>query len=264
MSHFAVAVLTDGYMSVDELLDPFDESIVVDKYLVHTREELIKSARAYLENIKNTEYKEYLRDPDLYLNAHCNGNAGDKHYIFISTEFASRYNESDEEILKRELSYYEDDMIDADGNVYTTYNPSSKWDWYDIGGRFSNMLLSSSDGTWHDELPANEIDFQNMKKSGKERLVPLDEAVNGSFFKSEYMKRMYPNQETYELINTSFWTRAVITPDGEWHELGEMGWFGMSSEEPEETAEWVKEYYDTFMKPAIENKWVVHIVDCHI
>ena len=103
-----------------------------------------------------------------------------------------------------------------------------------------------------------------MRGVEKESLRPYDEAVSDGFYKPEYLKRLYPTPEVYEKIQTEFWTRAVITPDGEWHELGRMGWFGMSSEEPEDTLEWVEKYYERFIEPAIENGWTLNIIDCHI
>ena len=164
MSHFAVAVLTDENTTVDELLSPFDENITVEEYMVHTREELIRKAREELEEIKNTNYAEYLKDPAAYLEKRCHGDVQNRHYIFLSTEFEDRYKENDEEILKRELSYYDEDMVDADGNAYSTYNPDSKWDWYSIGGRFSDMLLSIDSDTWADELPAPDINLLGMEQ----------------------------------------------------------------------------------------------------
>ena len=31
--------------------------------------------------------------------------------------------------------------LNEDINVLTTYNPQSKWDWYEIGGRWSGLLI---------------------------------------------------------------------------------------------------------------------------
>jgi hypothetical protein len=31
-----------------------------------------------------------------------------------------------------------------------------------------------------------------------------------------------------------FFPRAIITPDGKWHQKGRMGWFGMSSDDKEQ------------------------------
>ena len=264
MSHFAVAIFTDENTTIESLLEPYCEGISVDRYLEYTREQLIKNARDRLESFRTTKYAEYLKDPAAYLEKVCHGDADNPHYVYISSEFMRRYNETDEQVLKRELESYEDDMQDQDGNVYSTYNPNSKWDWYDIGGRFSGMLIDSDDGEEADEIPAERIDLIKMGRIARESMEPYEEVFNNGWYKTEYMKRMYPDKEIYERIRTTFWTRAVVTPDGEWHEVGQMGWFACSSEEPEDIIKWVDAYYDTFLAPAIENGWDIHIVDCHI
>lgn len=264
MSHSTVAVLTDKHTTVEGLLAPYDENIRVEKYMAHTKAELIAMARERLEEIKNTSYAEFIADPEAYLEKKCNGNPDNSHYKYLRDEFMQRYNETDEEIYKRAIASYDDDMIDEEGNVYSTYNPKSKWDWYSYGGRWGGLLISKETGEHCDEALVSDIDFEKMEQEELEGLSSYEDAINKSFFKPEYMRRMYPTEDIYKLISTSFWTRAVLTPDGEWHELGEMGWFGMSSEEPEDVQEWAVNYYDRFMKPAIENGWHITIIDYHI
>ena len=49
---------------------------------------------------------------------------------------------SDEDFYHHEIvPYLKDGVVDKDGNIISTYNPDSKWDWYEIGGRWSGMLL---------------------------------------------------------------------------------------------------------------------------
>lgn len=55
----------------------------------------------------------------------------------------------------------------------------------------------------------------------------------------------------------------MITPDGEWHEQGEMGWFGIGSETEEEAVVFKETYFDAFIKNADPEQFMV-IVDCHI
>ena len=62
---------------------------------------------------------------------------------------------------------------------------------------------------------------------------------------------------------TAFSTYAVVTPDGEWHEPGEMGWWGISFATDEEEANWYNEY-SKFIDMANKNNYLVTIVDCHI
>lgn len=44
MSHFSVAVFTDGKKSVEELLAPYDENIEVTPYVKLTRQQMIEEA----------------------------------------------------------------------------------------------------------------------------------------------------------------------------------------------------------------------------
>ena len=53
-------------------------------------------------------------------------------------------NYSEKELIK---SYAEDyGYIVLDDGLYSTYNPNSKWDWYLIGGRFSDGLELTDEG----------------------------------------------------------------------------------------------------------------------
>jgi hypothetical protein len=78
------------------------------------------------------------------------------------------------------------EQFDDEGRPISTYNPDSKWDWYAIGGRW--------DGWINDREASNE--------SIEDNSALVEEAV---------ARNSIPH--------------AVITPDGDWHERGEMGWF---------------------------------------
>ena len=62
---------------------------------------------------------------------------------------------------------------------------------------------------------------------------------------------------------TQFSTYAVVTPDGEWHEKGSMGWWGCSSETADEAKDWEERYRERFLDSA-DPDWILTIVDCHI
>lgn len=47
-----------------------------------------------------------------------------------------------DENLGMPLKYNED--VDEDGNEWSTYNPKSKWDWYEVGGRWGGLLENKS------------------------------------------------------------------------------------------------------------------------
>ena len=78
--------------------------------------------------------------------------------------------------------------FNAQGEPLSTYNPDSKWDWYVIGGRW--------DG-WIQEKDANG-------ESVADNMAPIEVAL---------ARGIIPH--------------AIITPDGQWHERGQMGWWAI-------------------------------------
>ena len=73
----------------------------------------------------------------------------------------------------------------------------------------------------------------------------------------------YKNKENYATICSLPITYAVLTPDGVWHEKGEMGWFGISSETADESFNWDMHFKEMFIDTA-DPEWILTIVDCHI
>lgn len=232
MSHFAVAVIHRDDQSIKELLAPYNENLRVEPYIKYTRDEAIVYAR--------------------------------EHYL--------DKNASDEECYE----YMSDDYkVDINGNLLSTYNPKSKWDYWMCGGRFSGMLKNKN-GTPIDEGRIKDLDLDLDEAKYQYRLRYWDVVVNGSplkpgetkdsffnMFKKEYYTCRYGDAETYAKIMTTFSTYAVVTPDGEWHAPGDMGWFGMSDESDESWINWVSNYYDRFIAGA-DPEWIMTIVDCHI
>ena len=53
---------------------------------------------------------------------------------------------------------------------------------------------------------------------------------------------------------------ALVTPDGVWHERGEMGWFGMVANEKEQD-DWEREVADILQN---HQEDILVGVDCHI
>jgi hypothetical protein len=60
-----------------------------------------------------------------------------------------------------------------------------------------------------------------------------------------------------------FGTYAVVDQNGQWHEKGEMGWWGISSETPESAAEWNKSFMDRWIRHE-DPDTMLAVVDCHI
>ena len=165
----------------------------------------------------------------------------------------------------------DEDMLDAEGNIYSTQNPQSKWDWYVVGGRWSDSLKVGTERL--DSAKIKDIDFSDDMDVYEEALrfwdscVDHKEASDGkrriSLYTEDYYREYYGNRETYAHQQAQFSTYAVITPDGIWHAPGEMGWFGVSSEDKEEFRDWYDHYKERFID-ASDGEWTLTVVDCHI
>lgn len=205
----------------------------------------------------------------------------------------------------------------------TTYNPDSKWDWYQIGGRWSGFFRlkegttgSLGDGSWANEdkdIPANyvdqarkgDIDFKGMiEDTVKERLERFDKVkkiVNGrevpiweeimkkhgenniNDARSEYsgnpifkdlrdadihiwgsISDEFANFDRDEFIrreSASAISTYALVKDGKWYQKGEMGRWGMSSDEMKQD-EWNLEFAKLLDEASDDT--LLTVVDCHI
>lgn len=262
MSHYTVAVfMTDDSQSVDDLLAPYDENITVAPYVKATKAQLIQDEKAALKRVAESSYARWKKDPKGY-EAKCFNPA----HIEYLKSIPKRLKMTDEELYQEAIKGYENELS-PDGDLLSTYNPNSKWDWYTIGGRWAGMLIlkgKSKKARGCNAAFASEIDFEAMQSKAAAELQPYEEAMQSPFMKEEYMRERFPTEEEYIKRATAFSTYAVVTPDGRWHAPGDMGWWGMSSETSEDERAWELSYYDRFIKPAVENNWYLVIVDCHI
>ena len=92
-----------------------------------------------------------------------------------------------EERYREYAEYHE--HFNAKGEPLSTYNPDSKWDWWVIGGRWDGWITGKED-------------------TGREAVEH--------------------NIATTELaIERGVIPHAIVTPDGQWHERGQMGWWAI-------------------------------------
>lgn len=225
MSHFAVGVLVKkGDKSLEELLAPYQQNNMGD-----CPEEFLKFMPTEDIDYEKTIYEKYKDDYE------------DFHDYMTNQGY--EYNEE-----TKEYGYWE--------------NPNAQWDWYEVGGRWSGILLNKK-GNRVDECKLKDIDWTTMyEKSKKEAEERWDSAPEGihRFFAGIHKD---DTRESYVKRQSEFSTYAVITPDGEWHSKGDMGWFGISSETEEESKAWDLSFFNRFIKDADQELTLV-IVDCHI
>lgn len=267
MSHFTVAVIHKPEQSIEELLAPYSEHIEVEPYVYETKTEMIQEMKNLADDIR-------------YRIKHGTIEEKTSSYHDVVLEAFT-----DEEFYQACIEWHRIDKerIDENGNWLTTYNPESKWDWWVIGGRFSGMLkvprdrlpedivnyLEDDDVYWiTDEAPIRLVDFSPNNEvydayyKWWKDYVDNDDAPWEDLYNKNYYKNYYANAEDYAKRSSRFNTFAVITPDGKWHERGEMGWFACSSDTPEESKNWDDNYYK-FIENAEPND-IMTIVDCHI
>lgn len=244
MSHFTVLVVdTKNEKSVDEWMDPFFEGIEKDRIIDWTVQDVL----------------DYFKKENV-----------DFPYDHVDESNMIEYLERAEE-LDFDISEHDDE-----GNLYYLGNKDAKWDWYEIGGRWSDML-KKLDGTRCDECEVRDLDLsidKDMYEKAKrfwEVVVDKQPLKDGeyadgfsSWYKDSYYKDTFGDKETFAKDKASLSTLAILL-DGKWYEQGKMGWFGMS----DTTSDSLKEYTKFFNKTLEELKEThphatVTLVDCHI
>jgi len=228
MSHYVVAVITsqtdlskssEVLDEVDNLLAPFNEHIEIAPY------------RSYIDQ-KDVDYaKERAAEKGVDL------------FTFMAEYYDAKVG------------------LDVEGYYYmSTYNPKSKWDWYVVGGRW-NSYISGNEEEMLDQAATNAKEAL-MKAQGKsESEIYWDKYVyvkNPAFDLAKSFDKYANNSNYVHSLPEYIKPYGIITPDGEWHSKGRMGWFGMSSNEDEE---WGKKMLDLFSQ---YSNHVVVGVDLHI
>lgn len=265
MSHFTVAVITTGEYAPNEeeisnLLEPYDENIEVEPYVEMTFDEV-------KENLRN-------RSEEYFRNTKAKGAEPDINTVKLYKSIMNALDtNNDDEIKRLAKEYYGEDSIDDNGNYVSTYNPMSKWDWWEIGGRWADYMSEHAAAVDGESAQVKDI-LIRVHDDGEETLAnkfpddykywkTIKNGTAKAFYKVEYLQSLYPTFYDYVKANNDFYTHAVVTPDGKWHEAGQMGWFGCSSESAEESTKWANDFYKNFLENRNPNDWVT-IVDCHI
>lgn len=313
MSHYSVAVITDGTKNLADIMEPYNECTEDARYkeFVDVMEEMKETYETgkmtmvrmtdgsleypyddrFLKEVSK-EFFERCRDRD-DLDFKRDWKNGQEIY------FLRDYGENKkEEVPYKEIYKTLEDYIKSDGYEidettgkygYWT-NPNAKWDWYQVGGRWKGLLKASVGEHGepslvsprkdikgrYDIAKVKDIDFTPDQEQYDNAIRFWEVVVEGAELKdgenkddfftpytTEYYQKHYGSKEQFARERSEFSTFAVVTNDGKWHEKGNMGWFGMSSETGEESIAWHNSWYDTFIKDLDEDMYVI-IVDCHI
>ena len=119
--------------------------------------------------------------------------------------------------------------LDDEENLLSTHNPDSKWDWYSIGGRWSGFLCTKEKDDEGNPIRVNQAQFKDID-----------------------WDYMFENH----IIPFNY-----VTEEGVWREKGEMGWWGMTTNEMEQD-DW-DDNFKHYLK-LVEDDCLVTVVDFHI
>jgi len=243
MSHFTVLVIGED---VEGQLLKYDENKDTPRYVSSTKEELILKGRNEIKKYKKGTYAEYLKDIKKYTDECKNPN----HLKYVAEEFPLKLKWTDEELYQDSIKYIEDAEIGSNGEIYSTYNPDSKWDCYSVGGRWAGSLKLKETV---DKSKYPNVKFSWGWSDDEKRKVMTSPLVDIA------QKRDidFSNKDMNE-----FATYAVVK-DGVWYEKGQMGWWGFSSETDKESDKWDKSFFDKWIKD-LPDDTILTLVDCHI
>ena len=175
------------------------------------------------------------------------------------------------------------------GDSLCSYNPNSKWDWYVEGGRWSGQLILKKEAAERygtDRVNSalyKEIDWAKMNSlTDAERDHYIDiwkyhvmeepfpgtdeekkERLGWFLYRKEWYLERYKTLDNFLDSMARWTTHAVLDDEGEWHEAGEMGWFGVSSAETDDEIAWEKGFSKNFIE-GLPADTRITILDCHI
>ena len=197
-------------------------------------------------------------------------------------------------------------MVQNDAGAWGYYiNPNAKWDWWQIGGRFSGRLLVKADlqdciqtGDAHECVAPDgykfvaarkkDICWAVMKEIGTKAVEQNYEQCVAAFMSGDvknfdffatltedgirgWGEMIYIKGETLDdykarkgVSDTDQYligNYAYIDRNGDWSGSGDMGWFGISSNDKPERI-W-KDELQAFMDEVQDDDFIA-IVDCHI
>jgi len=176
MSHFSVLVYgPTNEQELEKLMMPFHEfeCTGIEQYIqdIDISEEVVSEWKASSE-YSTDSFSAYVKDYYGY-------------ELFTGEEF----HYADTEDIKYG---YAIDNEDGSYKVIKRTNPNKKWDWYVVGGRWSNNILGK-DGNRHDSLRKGDIDITGMENESIKRvLADYDKVMNEAklLFGENYLEKI--------------------------------------------------------------------------
>lgn len=246
MSHFPVLVLHRPEQTVDELLAPFDSELEVPEHeepcqcvqeaawdLARIEAEAQTeppSARRQQEfrEAHGEELEQLLgsRSPDV-----ARGRQLNEQWLAIGAAWRRAYNAALDRAMRSATADPDCSDCQGTGRVRTTSNPNAKWDWYEVGGRFTGVL----DGYDPTADPENWETCYLCGGTGQRTDIVVEGGCNGCQGSGRALKdrwKPHPGDTRPAAeLPPDYTPHAVVTPLGEWYEIPQPGYHGMVWEE---------------------------------
>lgn len=160
-------------------------------------------------------------------------------------------------------------IVNEDGDVVKVIdrtNPNKQWDWWQVGGRYSNRLVRKG-GALCDSCRVADLDHAAMAEQRRsvraEAWADYQEEIDkGRTAESlEWIYEIKPGTTAEQYINTDAGLSSfAILKDGKWYEKGSMGWWGIVSDDKGD--EWRGQFAD--IMGSVKPEQYITFVDCHI
>jgi hypothetical protein len=262
MSHFVVYVIVEASIlistraeelineRIDAMMAPYSENIKVEPYKREcwcvgnkARQEVDLRITEEFGGI-DTVRDAFWQDPEnqAYLSIHMadRTDADEDAKTARWNELIKPRNDATAKYFKehplRDAADSECSRCNGTGLYETTYNPKSQWDWYRVGGRWDGLIVNNR------QYSQNGFNFSHVHETIKNNSLLLDSL---------------PDE-----IDDNWIPFAIVTPDGEWHEKGDMGWWGIVNDAKSNWEQEAKEIINKYRKGEI--KYMAVAVDCHI
>ena len=158
---------------------------------------------------------------------------------------------------KEYLEFFPNDEYDFDpetGKRGYWENPNAKWDYWDPDGRTRGFFRSNRG----EKVNAVQLFDMDLSLPAEDREF-YEKNWNENH---DWLSVSYGTKERYLESVTSRAPWAFVTPDGEWHEKGSMGWWGMSDATPGSIDDFTEKWKAILKK--IPQHYYAVALDCHI
>lgn len=135
--HFSVLVVGKDKDDIIEQLEYYSEDRGVEPYLSIPFDDIVDEVMDKYESEYKSLIEKVKSDPDYEPLAYQKENLG----RFMEVDFTAPEEEVREKLYELFAEDWGDDV--REDGVYSMFNPEGQWDWYQLGGRFTGLLLLS-------------------------------------------------------------------------------------------------------------------------